>query len=79
MRGVEHAANKAGISHEMSTENVGSIIAANRGSLIGGDHLLGRDGRNSSTEPTEFVTGPTGDLGVNDPWNNGYDDTEGMG
>jgi len=77
---MDHAVNRAGISHEMSTENVGSIIAANRGSLIGRHgEPGGREARNSFTEPTEFVTGPTGDIGVNDPMNNSWDNCDGMG
>lgn len=71
---MDHAVNRATLNHEMSTDGRGCIIPAERSSLIGrhGDPV-GREARNAFTEPDSFVEGVTGDIGVNDPMNNGWD------
>ena len=71
---MDHAVNRAGVSHEMATTNRGSVISNERSTLVGKHgEPIGREARNASTHPDSFVTGPTGDLGVNDPCNNGWD------
>jgi hypothetical protein len=70
---MDHAANRAVVSHEMSTDNVGSILPAERSTLTGGIYgPIGRESRNAATEPGSWVEGCTGDMGVNDPDNRGW-------
>jgi hypothetical protein len=76
---MDHAANRAVVSHEMSTDNVGSILPAERSTLVGRHDLgersqpVGRESRNAFMEPGGFMEGVTGDMGVNDAMNNGWD------
>lgn len=70
---MDHAANRAVVSHEMDTDNVGCVIPAERSSLIGGLYgPVGRESRNSAMHPSTFTEGATGDIGVNDADNCGW-------
>ena len=66
---------RSNMSPEMSTENRGTILAWERGPRASnrwGDSSpgnAGRPGRNSFIEPAEFITGPHGRVGGNDPLN----------
>ena len=66
---MQHAANKASISHEMSTTNVGEILSAERASRAWPPGNGGRHGRNSFQEPAEFMPGPGGMVGGGDACN----------
>jgi hypothetical protein len=75
---MDHAVNRAPISHEMSTKGRGSMLEADRGSMIGehGDEgvpgmPVGREARNASRQPASFMPGPQGDVGVMDTEDHG--------
>ena len=64
---MEHAANRASVSHEMSTSNRGRILyTSQRGARGFPPGNSGIDGANIFEEPDEFVVGSHGYLGVND-------------
>jgi hypothetical protein len=70
---MDHAVNRAVVSHEMGTDNVGSIISTERSTLVGPLYgPVGRESRNSATEPSSWTEGCTGEMGVNDADNNGW-------
>lgn len=73
---MDHAVNGAPLNHEMSTAGRGEIMTTERSTLIGRHgEPIGREARNAVLQPDSFVTGPTGDLGVNDPDNHcGWED-----
>jgi hypothetical protein len=70
---MDHAVNRAVVSHEMSTDGRGSVIPAERSSLVGPLYgPVGRESRNASMQPSSWVEGCTGDMGVNDADDNGW-------
>jgi hypothetical protein len=76
--------SSARVSHDLATRNRGTILPSNRGTMIGRHGQEKRTGgptgtcepspRNCVMEPDEYVFGRTGDIGINDPYNNGWDD-----
>lgn len=54
------------MSPEMSTENVGTILPAERGARAWPPGNGGRKGRNAFIEPDQFITGPGGYVGGGD-------------
>jgi hypothetical protein len=66
---MREAANKASMSHDMSTENRGTILDASRGARAFPPGNGGRHGRNAFIEPEDFTTGPNGMVGGGDPMN----------
>ena len=60
---------------EMDTDNRGTILAWERGARGSGQYgdsspgNAGRPGRNAFQEPAEFIVGPHGRVGGNDPMN----------
>lgn len=74
--GIE-VADSGRVSHEMATRNRGSIIPAERGTMIGRHNAAhdaggptgttGRSPRGSVVQPAEYEFGRTGDMGINDP------------
>jgi hypothetical protein len=72
--GVE-VANRAAMSHELSTPNKGRIVQMTRGNLIG-KHGYPEDretAANIADEPADYQFGPSGCEGVNDPCGAGCD------
>ena len=57
---MKEAANRAAMSHEMSTKNVGSITP--QGNSPTASH--GRLGRGGYEEPDDFTPGPNGMVGM---------------
>ena len=66
---MREAKNRAPMSHEMSTDNRGVILAAERSSRVGPIPMGGREARNAFEETPDIVFGPNGCLGGNDPMN----------
>ena len=78
---MDHAANRASMSHQMSTSNRGRIIAsATRGQRGYPPGNAGVNGANAYEEPEDFIVGSHGMIGVNDPDNVvTYDEDPDMG
>ena len=65
---MDHAANRASMSHQMATSNRGVIVAtAQRGHRAYPPGNAGLNGSNAYEEPAEFMAGSHGDVGINDP------------
>jgi len=73
---MEHAANRASMSHEMSTTNRGKIVThSQRGHRGWPPGNSGVNGANAIEEPDHFIVGSHGEIGINDPDNHyTYDD-----
>lgn len=66
--GVRYAANRAPVSHDMATKNVGEVLATTRGTLMGPpDGPVGIAAANIYQEPRRFREGSQGCVGINDP------------
>ena len=77
---MEHAANRASMSHEMSTSSRGRIIPAGRGHRAWPPGNPGVNGANAFEEPEDFIVGSHGMIGANDPDNAfEYDDSHDAG
>ena len=63
---MEHAANRAPMSHEMSTKNRGRIVSQFRGPRGWPPGNAGLRGSNASEEPADFTSGSHGDVGTMD-------------
>jgi hypothetical protein len=72
---VDHAVNRAPVSHEMSTKGVGTMLSTDRGSLIGKHgEPVGLEARNAFTYGSDYEYGAQGDTGINDACNNTFDE-----
>ena len=63
---MEHAANRASMSHQMSTSNRGRIIPAFRGHRGWPPGNAGVNGANAFEEPEDFIAGSHLDIGAFD-------------
>lgn len=73
---MDHAANRASMSHQMSTSSRGRIIPAGRGHRAWPPGNSGVNGSNAAEEPDDIVFGSNGMVGVMDPDNAfEYDDS----
>lgn len=66
---MREAHTRNSINTEMSTDNVGVILPAERASRAWPPGNGGRAGRNAFLEPSDFTPGPNGRVGGGDPDN----------
>jgi hypothetical protein len=73
---MQHAANRASMSHDMATTSRGRISPAGRGHRAWPPGNSRINGSNAFEEPEDFMPGSHGMVGANDPDNAyEYDDS----